>query len=167
VKKLEKELLKEPKPKKKKAEKISKKEIKKPKQKFKLPLIHPAIIIGLIIIIIGAVLYLLIPQVEQFIKENWLMILIAVAAIIIIGAVLFSLRKKEKILKYAITILIIILAAAFIYFIVPWNSIDFSFFQTPGQAAQDFLALYGNFIIIGIVLLLIIIFFLRLSKDEK
>ena len=174
---LEKELLanerprKEEKPEEKPVQKPKKAAVQKapakhaaPKRRLKLPLVHPAITITLIAFVVLALLYLLFPDAASFVGEQWKAIAAAVAALLVILLVLFLLRKYRHALRYGITALVILLAAAFVA--ITFRSQLRSFFTAAWRLLQDFLALYGSYIIIGVVLLLVIIFFLRLGKGE-
>ncbi|MBI4149055.1 hypothetical protein HY491_01280 [Candidatus Woesearchaeota archaeon] len=152
----------EPKPKKAAAPPKAAKRV--PARKFRLPLVHPAILITLIAAVALALVYLLVPAASSFIREQWKFILAAVAALIIVSLLILLLWKYRRAGKYAVTALVLLLAGAFV--VIRYRAQAKELLFAAWRSLQDFLALYGSYIILGVVLLLIIIFFLRLGKGE-
>lgn len=164
-KRLEKELLEEE-----ETKKVEKKVKKKNEEVEEIEREIPwTLIIGVIIIGIVALIYFFFDKVKTFFLEFWPFFLSGIAALaIIIGIITLVKHKKNKAVKHIITTIIILLVLLFLYLYIPY---DFSELLTSLKSISspviDFFSLYINYIITGVVILIIVVFFLRLSIDEK
>lgn len=209
-KKLEKELLKEEEPEKiekpkkakieVKAEKIEKEEKpkekpkKKEKQKQKTEFKFPwKIVIPIFVIILLFLLFYFVKTLKNYLLSYWLYLLIGIVVLFLLIFFInliskVEIKKREKTIKWLITILVIILILAFVYLQFPNLKFNLNFNNALNKTLDktksffigiwdyikpiampiyDFLYVYINYIILGFVILIILIFFISVLGKKK